>query len=194
MHRRNGVASGDPGVAHKQRIATGPGRPKPEGSVHTVRCCRVSGLIDCGTSTAAGPYGDTRVGSKIVEVCSKARDPSLVSLPRLMTVCRYPRPTCSRVQRCRTGSCLLRRQGPVCGRSRSSSPAPRRCAPSGWPAARRPACAACAPASGRATGRSCRVAPPSLTVAIAPEINSRRRSRRPIFDILPSFGFPPVEL
>ena len=48
------------------------------GSVHTVRCCRVSGLIDCGTSTAAGPYGDTRVGSKIVEVCSKARDASLV--------------------------------------------------------------------------------------------------------------------
>ena len=37
------------------------------GSVHTVRCCRVSGLIDCGTATAAGPYGDTRVESKSSE-------------------------------------------------------------------------------------------------------------------------------
>ena len=37
------------------------------GSVHAVRCCRLSGLIDCGSSDAAGPYGDTRVGSKSLQ-------------------------------------------------------------------------------------------------------------------------------
>ena len=31
-----------------------------------------------------------------------------------------------------------------------------------------------------------------LTTAMAPVINSRRRSRWPIFDILPSLGLPPV--
>ena len=38
----------------------------------------MSGLIDCGTSTAAGPYGNTRVESKISGLCSKARGASLV--------------------------------------------------------------------------------------------------------------------
>ena len=37
------------------------------GLVHAVRCCRLSGLVDCGTSGAAGPYGDTRVGSKSLQ-------------------------------------------------------------------------------------------------------------------------------
>ena len=55
---------------------------------------------------------------------------------------------------------LRRRREP--GNSPSSSSTPRRCAPSGWPAPRRPACAACAPASWRATDRSsCRAGPPS---------------------------------
>ena len=49
-----------------------------DGPVHAVRCCRVSGLIDCGTSYAAGLYGDTRVESKIVQVCSKALAQTLV--------------------------------------------------------------------------------------------------------------------
>ena len=64
-------------------------RPKPciavagssissDGSVHAVRCCRVSGLIDCGTSCAAGPDGDTRVESKTVQMCSKALAQTLV--------------------------------------------------------------------------------------------------------------------
>ena len=55
----------------------------------------------------------------------------------------------------------LRRSAAARGSTRSSSSAPRRCAPSGWPAPPRPACAACAPASGPATGPSCRAAPPS---------------------------------
>ena len=49
-----------------------------DGSLHAVRCCRVSGLIDCGISRAAGPYGDTRVESKIGRLCSKALAQSLV--------------------------------------------------------------------------------------------------------------------
>ena len=69
------------------------------GSVHTVRCCRVSGLIDCGTSTAAGPYGDTRVESKSSECARRHVALGWFSRPRLMTVCPYPRPTRSCVQR-----------------------------------------------------------------------------------------------
>ena len=64
-------------------------RPKPfapvsgnpissESPVHAVRCCRVSGLIDCGISRAEGPYGDTRVESNIGRLCSKALAQSLV--------------------------------------------------------------------------------------------------------------------
>ena len=49
-----------------------------DGLVHAVRCSRVSGLVGCGISPAAGLYGDTRVGSKIAPVCSKAPDSCLV--------------------------------------------------------------------------------------------------------------------
>ena len=59
-----------------------------------------------------------------------------------------------------TSSCLLRRSAAVRGSTPSSSAAPRRCAPSGWPTPPRPACAACAPASGPARGPSWRHATP----------------------------------
>ena len=81
--------------------------------------------------------------------------------PVSLTVCPYHLPTCSHSRRRRPGSCLLRRSAAARGSTRSSSSAPRRCAPSGWPAPRRPACAACAPAFEPATGPSCRAAPPS---------------------------------
>ena len=80
---RSGLtAAGDRARGRRLRAQRGPSatqshlfRESPvssDGSVHAVRCCRVSGLVDCGTSYAAGLYGDTRVESKIVCVCSKA--------------------------------------------------------------------------------------------------------------------------
>ena len=71
-------------------------------------------------------------------------------------------PTCSHSSGRYPRACPLRRPAPVPGRLPCSSSAPRRCAPSYWPAPLQPAYAACAPASGPAMSPAARLTgPPS---------------------------------
>ena len=130
------------------------------GSVHAVRCCRLSGLIKCGGSVAAGPVW--RCADWVQFVCaslgalrSKSGFPDPVSLTFALTCPpTYPHPR--RLPALRRS--LRRWREP--GRPPSSSSAPRRCAPSCWPAPPRRASSACAPASRPARDPSSRRAEP----------------------------------
>ena len=142
--------------------APGDASTSSNGTEHAVRCCRLSGLIKCDGSVAAGPVW--KYADRVQFVCaslgalrSKSGFPDPVSLTFALTCppsCPHPRrpPALRRPVR-------LRRES---GSSPSASSAPRRCAPSCWPAPRRPACAACAPASGPARQREVAAAPKAL--------------------------------
>ena len=131
------------------------------GSVRAVRRCRVSGLSMRQVTRprvlmeirGPGPYRLRELDGSAV----KAGFPDPVSIDRLPLPFLRP----ARVpDGYPPGRPVRRRREP--GNSPSSSPAPRRCAPSGWPAPRRPACVVCAPASWQAMGRSsCRAELPS---------------------------------
>ena len=130
------------------------------GTEHAVRCCRLSGLIKCGGSVAAGPvwkYADrVQIGyASLKALRSDAGFPDPVSLTFALTcppTCPHPR----RLPALRRSLRWWREPGS----SPSSSSAPRRCAPSCWPAPPRRASSACAPASRPARGPSSRRAEP----------------------------------
>ena len=94
----------------------------------------------------SSPFGCWFSRPRLVDRFALARPPSCPH-PRRLPALRHP---------------LRRLRAREPGRSLSSSSAPRRCAPSGWPAPQRPASGVCAPASWRATDRlSCRAGSPS---------------------------------
>ncbi len=123
------------------------------GSAHAVRCCRVSGL-SMRHVTRRGPSWRCADRVHIAYASSKALHPEAgfpdpVSIDRLPLPFLRPARVPDSYPLCRS---LRRLREP--GNSPSSSSAPTRCAPSGWPTPRRPASSACASASWRATGRS----------------------------------------
>ena len=90
---------------------------------------------------------------QIVQVCSRHCRKHWFSRPRLVD--RLPLPSSDLLAFPTAPHRLLsflRSSAEARSSIRSSSSAPRRCAPAGWPAPRRPACAACASTSGPATG------------------------------------------
>ena len=130
---------------------------------------------------AAGPYGSSRTGSTSPVACfgSTVECPGS-SGPVSPTVAPYPPSTTLRPRQPRARRITRR---PELGKPRPWPAAPRRCAPSCWPAPRSPACAACGPASAPATSlparRACCL---QHDRAALPMISRRRSVRSPIRD------------
>lgn len=123
----------------------------------------------CGNSHAAGPYGDTRTGSKSALRARGAAIDSGFPDPVSLTVCPYPldRPATSSTTRC--GQRIMRQPCRELDRPRPSSSAPRRSWQCGSPGRPRRPGGVSLPACGRARN------PPVLLCAmpIAPRSSHR---------------------
>ena len=137
------TAAGDRARGRRFRAKRGP--LGTSGSVHRrfrapfrrmVRCMR-SGAVVCPASiahiTRRGPVWSAGRVQNRANVLEGTGAVTGFLDPVSLTVCPY-HATCSHSRRRRPGSCLLRRSAAARGSTRSSSSAPRRCAPSGWPA------------------------------------------------------------
>ena len=139
--------------------------PVMQAFLRTARNMRSGAVVYPASSSAAvqlpqGPYGSTRIGSQIGYASLKAlRSDAGFPDPVSLTFALTCPPTCPHPRRLPALRRSLRWWREP-GSSPSSSSAPRRCAPSCWPAPPRRASSACAPASRPARGPSSRRAEP----------------------------------
>ena len=173
------------------------GRPRETQEIlkragRVVRCFRVSGLL---MRPLHGPLACMEFADRVQVAFARSRRLDIFSGfpdPVSPTVAPYPSvdlPTSS------TASSLagLSRRGRSSVGSRRAPSAPRRSAPSCWPARPPPACAASWRACARARVRRAPLRRPALAAELAPRIRSRRRLRSPIFEVRPSRSLPPLE-